>query len=273
MVAPTSAESVPGPRIGTFAEPPCPLPPELRSDIAYRRACGHPWDAIGTVLHYHSDALRRATENDPEFAAVQERAWVQATWEGEADGMRRLRALANYSEDEAQALKASEVLVKYARERRRDDTRLACEKLRSETRLAAEAARAERRAAETEPVWVLPPQPAPETEEERQKRFDREHAERAAKPKAYVYVWGGKHPLGRSIAPDESDTRVRLKSDDSCGAGARGTVYWVVPDPPPVEAAMPGEPGARPWTESWTAPDERSILRAPAGMQPASAER
>jgi len=40
MVAP--AADVPGPKVGTYAEPPCPLTPELRSDIAYRRAQGHP---------------------------------------------------------------------------------------------------------------------------------------------------------------------------------------------------------------------------------------
>jgi hypothetical protein len=106
--------------------------------------------------------------------------------------------------------------------------------------------RAERRAAqsEAEPAWVMPPQPAPETEEERQERFAREHAERAAQPKAYVYIWGGKHPLGRSIGPDETDTRVRLKCDNSCGVGSRGSVFWVVPDPVPLSAVMPGEPGA-----------------------------
>ena len=147
MVAPASAEVPAGPKVGTFSEPPCPLPPELRSDIAYRRAQGHPWDALGVTLRYDSNALRRACENDPDFAEAQEKAWAAVTWEAEADGMRRLRTLANHSDDDAKAMKASEVLVKYARERRRDDTRLACEKLRSETRLAAQAARAERRAA------------------------------------------------------------------------------------------------------------------------------
>ena len=85
MVAPASAE-VPGPGGGTFSEPPCPLPPELRSDIAYRRDQGHPWDAIGCVFHYQSDALRRACENDPDFAAAQEKAWAQVTWEGRPTG-------------------------------------------------------------------------------------------------------------------------------------------------------------------------------------------
>ena len=47
-----------------------------------------------------------------------------------------------------------------------------------------------------------------------------------------VYLWGGKHPLGRSHGPDETDTRVRLEYDASCGEGARGIVYWVVRDAP-----------------------------------------
>ena len=94
MVAP--AES----RIGTFAEPPCPLPPDLRSDVAYRRAHSGSWDAVGTALRYHPDALRRACENDPDFAAAQERAWAEAAWEGQADGLRRLRLAANGCDDD-----------------------------------------------------------------------------------------------------------------------------------------------------------------------------
>jgi hypothetical protein len=244
MVAPTV--EVPGPKVGTFSEPPCPLTPELRSDIAYRRARGEGWDSLGVVFRYSCDALRRACENDPDFAAAQEKAWAQVTWEGEADGMRRLRFVANHSDDDAKAMKAAEVLVKYARERRRDDTRLACERLRAETRRAAEAARAERRAApaQEDVVWAGPRWPAPETEEEKRKRFDREHAARAALPKAYVYVWGGKHPLGRSHGPDGTDTRVRLKYDASCGEGARGIVYWVVRDSESLEPVTPGEPKA-----------------------------
>ncbi len=239
MVAPAEPSDV---RVGTFHEPPCPLTPELRSDLAYRRAQGETWHSLGVVFRYHSDALRRAAENDPEFAAAQERAWEEAIWEGQADGMRRLRFLANASDDD-KALRAAEILVKYAAEQRRNDTRLAVERLRSETRLEAERSKTARRASEPEPeVRYLPPQPAPETDEERQERFAREHAERAAAPKAEVYLWGGKHPLGRSDGPDESDRRVRVKADWSCGLGSRGVVYWVVSDPQPPEARMPGEP-------------------------------
>jgi hypothetical protein len=86
--------------------------------------------------------------------------------------------------------------------------------------------------------------PYPETEEEQQKRFEREHAARAAEPSACVYLWGGKHKLGCCIDPDESDRRVRVKADWSCNSGGVGAVYWIVPDPVPVEATMPGEPGA-----------------------------
>ena len=259
MVAPTSAEPAADPRVGTWSEPPCPLPPELRSDIAYRRASGHPWDAIGVSLHYSPDALRRATENDPEFAAVQEKAWAAVTWEGQADGMRRLRQLANYSEDEDRALKAAEVLVKYANERLRDENRLTVEQIRSTTRLEVEKWRTERaaRAAEAEPVWVPPVPVKPETEEDRRLRVEWETAqdavEESKKERPHVYVWGGKHPLGREVAPDESDTRVRIKADWSCGGGDRGTVYWVVPDPPPLLAAMPGEPDGPAAVAAWGA--------------------
>ena len=229
MVAPAEA------RIGTFAEPPCPLPPDLRSDIAYRRAHGSSWDAVGTVLRYHSDALRRACENDPDFAAAQERAWAEAAWEGQADGLRRLRLLVN-GEDDGRALKAAEVLLKYAAERRRDATRLAIERLRADAqqaRAAAQQAKAEAKRAprEEEPAGpvIVGYMPAPETDAERQARFAREHAERAAEPAAEVYLWGGKHPTGISVRPDDSDVPVRVFADWSCGCGPKSVIYWVAP--------------------------------------------
>ena len=229
MVAP--AES----RIGTFDNPPCPLPPELRSDIAYRRAHAHPWDALGVTLHYHPDALRRACENDPDFAAAQARAWEEATWEGQADGMNRLRRLAN-GEDDGRALKASEVLLKYAAEQRRDATRLAVEKMRAEAhraRAAAQQAKAEAKRApkEEEPAGrvIVSYVPATETDAERQARFAREHAERAAEPEAEVYLWGGTHPTGISVRPDASDVPYRVFADWSCGCGPKSVIYWVAP--------------------------------------------
>jgi hypothetical protein len=227
-------------------DPSTPMTPELRSDIAYRRANGWSWKDLAGVLQCDADALRRVTENDPEYAPAQERAWAAVTWEGDADAMRRLRQMVEGGDSE-RALRAAEVLVKYAQERRHDETRLAIEKLRAETRLAVETLRTERAALkqpkDPEPRYA-PMLPYPETEEEQQKRFEREHAERAAQPEAYVYIWGGKHPMGRCIAPDETDTRVRVKADWSCGTGKRGTVFWIVPDPPPLAATMPGEPGA-----------------------------
>ena len=214
-----------------FADPPCPLPPALRSDIAYRRAHGHSWDALGVTLRYHPDALRRACEADPEFAAAQDKALAEAAWEGQADGLCRLRLLANGADD-GRALHAAEVLLKYAAERRRDDTRLAVERLRADAQVARAAARAPAGAAREEPAgpvivgWVA----APETDAERQARFAREHAARAAEPAAEVFLWGGKHPTGRSVAPDDSDTPVRVYADWSCGVGGkRCPVYWVAP--------------------------------------------
>jgi hypothetical protein len=233
----------------SFTDPSCPLSPELRSDLAYRRARGRTWDDLGQALGCNPDALRRAAENDPEFAAAAKRARKDAWHEGQADGLRRLRAQANGS-DEDQALRASKILVQYAAEREERETRLKIERIRAKTRLAVEELRASARAAKAAAgegeVWVEPIRPAPETEEERQKRFAHEHAERAARPEAEVYIWGGKHSLGRCIGPDESDIRVRIRPDWSCGLGERGTVYWVVPDPIPPEAWMPGDPPLTP---------------------------
>ena len=265
MVAPTSAplhdapDAPPEPRVGTYDNPPCPLTPELRSDIAYRRAFGSPWVAIAGMFHYDEDAIRRATENDPDYPAALERAWDEVTREGQSDGMRRLRLIANSFDDTDRALKAAEILMKYAREERRDHTRLSIEKLRSETKLAVEAARIEGRVAKEaeESPWLTMPIPKPETHEEMAIRREVEAAAAAAemskKELPDVYIWGGKHPLGRSVGPDETDTRVRLKPDWSWGLGSRGTVYWVVPDPVPLLAAMPGEPDGGAAVAAWNA--------------------
>ena len=87
--------------------------------------------------------------------------------------MRRLRQVANTGGGES-ATHAAEVLVKYAAERRRNDTRLAIEKERDATRIAVEKMRSERaakkvQAHEDEEEWVPPPREVRETPEEFQK--------------------------------------------------------------------------------------------------------
>lgn len=243
MVATATTDTAADTRVGTWAEPPCPLTPALRSDIASRRAEGHPWSTIGVALGHHSDALRRAAEDDPDFPAALERAWADATWEGEADAMRRLRRLLN-EDDPKIALHAAEVLVKYARERRRDDTRLAVERMKGKAQVAKAAARAKA----TEPAWVAPPNrnPLPKTEAEWEVLRERIDTDRAAEsvetPGEYMsprtFLWGGKHPLGRSCPPDGADVPMRVRADHSI---AGGVVYWVVPHDPPA-AADPARP-------------------------------
>ena len=223
------------PVVGSFAEPPCPLAPALRSDVADRRAEGHPWATIGVALRYHPDALRRAAEGDPDFPAALERAWAAATCEGEADAMRRLRRLLD-DDDPKVALHAAEVLMKYGRERRRDDTRLAVERVRADAQVAKAAAR--RAPAKTEVDeggWVAPPtEPIPKTEAGWQALRERADAAGAATEECpKVYLWGGTHPLGRSIPPDAADVPVRVRADYSVGGGG---VYWVVPHDAPREA-------------------------------------
>jgi hypothetical protein len=245
MSAPTSTTPV--------FDPAVPMTPEFRSDLAWRLAQGWTWEELGETLNCNRDELRRATENDPEFAAVQERAWTRVIWEAEADGMRRLRKLADNGDGE-RALRASEVLVKYAAERRDNDTRLAIEKMCVEARIEVEKLKNERAAAKevakeasrkAQEDNYFPPtiRPAPETDEERAKRFEREHAERAAVPEAEVYLWGGKHPLGQSFPPDASDIRVRVEDDWSCGYGlSRSVVYWITPYKQRTKAEKPQDP-------------------------------
>lgn len=239
MVAPANAsvnafaDPVLEARDGPFPEPPCPLTPELRSDLAYRRAAGYAWVALAATLHYDPDALRRAAENDPEFAAAQEKAWAQAAWEGEADAMRRLRRML-YEDDPDKSFKAAEVLVKYAREHRRDDTRIAVEQMRTDVQkakieskiaLAAEASRLAEPAPYQPCVYPVP------TEAEYAEMRETAAIEGSTKPGSpHVYLWGGRHDIGRSVAPDESDLKVRVIEDWSAGCGARGVIYWVIPE-------------------------------------------
>jgi hypothetical protein len=105
---------------------PISLTPEVRADVAYRRARGDSWEAVGAALQLDADALRRAADADPLFVAAYERAWAEAAREAEreaeAAALRRLQKL-TASENEEVALRASVVLVRYALECRRADAR------------------------------------------------------------------------------------------------------------------------------------------------------
>ena len=79
MVARASADTAAEPRIGTFSEPPCPPPPALRSDIAYRRACGHPWEALG-VSYEGSGVLSVSVSiyfRSPELISLHDKGWAR----------------------------------------------------------------------------------------------------------------------------------------------------------------------------------------------------
>ena len=102
--------------------PPLPLSSEVSSSAAYRRASGESWEQVGAALRFDPDALRRAAEADPLFAARFEQAWAEEVRAAEAAALRRLRKLTD-SEDERVALRASEVLVRYAVEGRRAEAK------------------------------------------------------------------------------------------------------------------------------------------------------
>jgi hypothetical protein len=91
-------------------QPPLPLSPELRSDLAARRAGGESWDAIGAALRFDPAALRRAAAADPLFAAEYDAAWAGAMQEAEATALRALRKL-TASDNEKVALRAAEAVV------------------------------------------------------------------------------------------------------------------------------------------------------------------
>ena len=238
------------PKAAPVFDPAVPMTAQWRSDIAWRLANGWTWTQLAETLQCEEDKLRFATETDPLFAQAQEAAWARVTFDGEADAMRRLRQVVDGNGSGAE--RAREVLAKYAYLRRHDEMEQAKERERNQTRLAVEEKRAQakieaekmrneraalkaqsRREEEEEEEWVGPPRIVKETEEEWQKRCDREHAERAAQPEAKVYIWGGKHALGQSIPPDESDIRVRLYDDWSVPeySPRSNLIYWVVPYP------------------------------------------
>jgi hypothetical protein len=116
----SASDAVPVP--AALPAPPLPLSAELRADVAYRRARGASWDAVGAKLRFDADALRRAATADPLFAAALEAEWAEAVREAEAEALRRLQKL-TASESEEVALRASVVVVRYATERRRTDAR------------------------------------------------------------------------------------------------------------------------------------------------------
>ncbi len=107
----TAAERLP--------HPPLPLAPGLRADVAHRRADGHSWEVVGSALGFDPDGLRRACAADPAFAAALDEAVAEAGREAELGALARLKRL-TASEDERVALRASQVIMKYAHERRRE---------------------------------------------------------------------------------------------------------------------------------------------------------
>ena len=100
-------------------DPPLPLAPNLRADIARHRAEGRSWGAVGAALKFDPGALRRACEADPTFPAALDAAVEEAEREAELRALARLKRL-TASDDERVALKASEVIVKYALQQRRE---------------------------------------------------------------------------------------------------------------------------------------------------------
>ena len=241
-----------------LSEPPCPLTPELRSDLAFGRACGRSWKGLAEGRGHDPDALRRAAESDPEFAGALERAREEVALKCEAEGLARLQQIAA-SRDERVALKAAESLVRYGLALRRERTRLAIEELRAEVK--REAARARRRESDEEGEgdgWVTMRVPVRrEAPEEMALRRDIAAVEGSAgegplaREVPEVYLWGGKHCTGRSVEPDASDRRVRVVEDNSVGFGQRGPVYWVVPEG--AVPSLPGGDGYRP--EDQPSPD------------------
>jgi len=227
--------------------PPALLTVEQRTSAAYLRARGHDWEFIGSMLKRNGFDMRCAAEADPLFPAALESARTEATWEVEGDALQRLRLLI-HSEDEVVVRRACEILLAHARDRRRDETRLAVEKLRAEVQQAKAAARVAR--TQSEEPWersVVYPVP---TEEDRARSREGYALEQAVRPQAEVYLWGGKHSLGRCVPPDESDKPVRIVTDYSVGHAPRGT-YWVIPADV-YEATGRGHPNIQP--SDFTAP-------------------
>ena len=216
-----------------------PLSAELRTELAERRAAGYSWFSIGAATRRKEDALRKAAAADPLFPAAVAAAAdplvpaavaaarAEAIRDAEAAALERLRLLTN-GDDTALALRAAEAMLAFGARCRREETRLAVEKLRAETQRAEIEAKAAKVArAEEAPRPRFVPTPVP-TEAEYAEHRERGAVESARKPEYEVYLWGGKHVIGTSQQPDDTDTRVGIYQDYSVNRGPY-SILWVVP--------------------------------------------
>lgn len=126
---------------------PLPLPPELIAEVARRRADGRSWAAVGGALRLDAGALQGACAADPRVAPALAEAEEAAVREAELRALKRLSRLTE-SENERVALRASEVLLRYARERRQEQAE-------------AKAVEAPKAAEVKMPPRLLDPAPAP----------------------------------------------------------------------------------------------------------------
>ena len=227
------------------------LDPDLLVEIANLRARGQSWEETAKAVQWDAAELCRVIRRDTAYPKALEAAEEEVYREAQADGLARLRAL-THSANEELARDAASTILKYLAEKRRDETRLEVERIRSETRLACADAKA-RKAAErvqkedADDVYMTP-------EEERQvveinMQVQARNAERLARERAVVYLYGGCHKIG-DTPPDETDTPMILFGDMTAFAGR--TIYWLMTEPWPVSDVRTGPflppPGCRPRT-------------------------
>ena len=208
------------------------LDADLRAEVADLRARGKKWEEVARAVQWDAVELCRAARRDPDFPAALEAAEEEVWREGQANGFARLCALTNDA-DPDRAKEASEIIMrysaekmKYAAQKRRDETRLAIERLRAETRITCAKLRAKpAHREEIDDDDAVPDLTQAQVELVEQYRQEYERAcAKACAGKAHVYLWGGCHKIG-GVEPDDTDTHLHMTVDDSLPGRA---ICWAV---------------------------------------------
>jgi hypothetical protein len=226
---------------------------EILAEVAYLRAHGKSWEETALAVNWEAAELRRTARIDPNFGPELARAQRETEEEADAEGLALLRQLAQHDKPRV-ALDALKIITEYLTQQRHDRKQLAIEEMRHEAQMArVNAKSAKQMKAETEAAEKAAKEAEEHAKLERRAeevhaRYEPRYAERLAREKAIVFLWGGCHKVCDGVPPDETDTPLYLTADDT----VRGRqLFWVLANPPvthPIDGPFLKPPGCRPAT-------------------------